>query len=488
MPLVAALKEYSQSKPAYFCVPGHRFGRGISEEWVPEKEKGVFNFDLTEATGLDDLHQPGGAIKEAQELTAQLFRTRKSFFLVNGTTCGNEAMILSCVQAGDKIIVPRNAHKSVLAGLILSGATPVYVTPEWIPEWGIWGGCAPEKIRKLLKEQPEIKAVLMVTPSYYGLVDKLDEISAVCREFDCRLLVDEAHGAHLYFSDELPAGALTSGADMCVQSFHKVTGSLTQSSVLHVAAQVVDTTFLQENLQMLQSSSPSYLLMASLDAARYELAKNGEAMSGRALSLAQQARTEINKIMGVHCLGKEIIGRCAVNDIDLTKLVITARDIGLSGFELKEMLMSEYGVETELADYHNVLAIITFANIESEIDKLIKAIDKIARNHRKETAKRLVAMKMPPVPMMQLTPREAHFSLRKRVTWQSAIGQVAGEAIIPYPPGIPIVYPGEIITPESWEYIEGFRKEGCHFHGVADEQLVTIAIIEQTNEANNTRI
>ena len=481
MPLVAALKEYSQKEPAYFCIPGHRFGRGVSKQWVSNGAHELLRFDLTEATGLDDLHQPSGVIKEAQELMAQLFHARKSFFLVNGTTCGNEAMIINSLKTGDKIIVPRNVHKSVLAGLILSGAVPIFITPEWIPKWGIWGALSPDKIRAMLSQQPDIKAVLTVTPSYYGIVDKLPQISRICQEFGCLLLVDEAHGAHFYFSEALPEGALASGADMCTQSFHKVTGSLTQSSVLHVASKQIDVDFLRNNLQMFQSSSPSYLLMASLDAARYELAQHGNEMSSEALSLAEEARVAIAKIEGIRCLGREVVGHYEVADVDMTKLVVSATDIGISGFELKAMLMREYGVELELADHNNVLLVLTFANTKDEVRRLVKALTKIAQSSDK--VKGTIdddKVMMPPLPVMKVTPRDAHFSKKKVIRWADAYGEVAAEAIIPYPPGIPIVYKGELINQEIWNYVNEFKLVGCHFHGVADETLETFAVIDST--------
>ena len=474
LPLVEALREYSTKAPAYFCVPGHRFGRGISPKLRGENDEDFLRFDLTEVSGLDDLHQPSGVIKEAQELVAQLFGARKSFFLVNGTTCGNEAMVLSTVKAGDKIIVPRNVHKSVLSGLVLSGATPIFVMPEWISKWNIWGGISSEQVRKLLNEQPDIKGILLVSPSYYGIIDNVAKISEVCHEFGRLCMVDEAHGAHLYFGDDLPQGALMCGADICVQSFHKVTGSLTQASVMHIMSDKVDEEIMQNNLQMLQSSSPSYLLMASLDTARYELAKNGRKMCDNALELAKHVRGKIDKMAGMRCLGKEIVGEAEIADIDLTKLVITAIDIGLSGFELKDILINDYNVEVELADHHNILAVMTFANSEEEVIQLVEALKDIAENKAKQEAKKeageLATIAMPPLPKMRLTPREAHFAKKRKIPWQEAIGKVAGEAIIPYPPGIPMVYSGEVISKEVWEYVERFRKAKCHFHGALDKE------------------
>jgi len=278
---------------------------------------------------------------------------------------------------------------------------------------------------------------------------------------------------------------------MCVQSFHKVTGALTQASVMHMATDKIDDKLLQSNLQMLQTSSPSYLLMASLDAARYELSEHGKRMSEDALAMADYARGEIGKITGINCLSKEVVGKYAVSDLDLTKLVITAADIGLSGFELKDILINDYNVEVELADHHNILAVLTFANTKAEVTQLVEALRDIAKkqqgeinrsatNRESKTNKgQLADATPPPLPTMKLTPREAHFSVKRKIAWQDAVGKVVGEAIIPYPPGIPVIYPGEVISKELWNYVEQFRKADCHFHGALDKEAGNeISIVE----------
>ncbi len=266
MPLVEALQQFREEAPAYFRIPGHRFERGL-DETLNEKSS-LAAYDLSEAEGLDDLHHAEGVIAEAQKLAAETWKAKKTFFLVNGTTCGNEAMVLSSVKEGEKIIVPRNVHKSVLMGLILSGATPVYVMPEYSTKWQMWGGVTPETIEKAFAETPDAKAVLLVSPTYYGLCSDLQAIAEICHCHNAALLVDEAHGSHLYFSEQLPLGALESGADACAQSIHKTAGSFTQSSFLSLGSGRLDEARVAANLQMVQSTSPSYLLMASLDAAR----------------------------------------------------------------------------------------------------------------------------------------------------------------------------------------------------------------------------
>ena len=253
MPLVEALQQFREEAPAYFRIPGHRFERGLDEAL---NGASLAAYDLSEAEGLDDLHHAEGVIAEAQRLAAETWKAKKTFFLVNGTTCGNEAMVLSSVKEGEKIIVPRNVHKSVLMGLILSGATPVYVMPEYSTKWQMWGGVTPETIEKAFAETPDAKAVLLVSPTYYGLCSDLQAIAEICHCHNAALLVDEAHGSHLYFSEQLPLGALESGADACAQSIHKTAGSFTQSSFLSLGSGRLDEARVAANLQMVQSTSP----------------------------------------------------------------------------------------------------------------------------------------------------------------------------------------------------------------------------------------
>lgn len=451
--------------------------RGISSRWTDRVGTGIFAYDLTEAAGLDDLHHPQGAIREAQELAAEVFGAERSFFLVNGTTCGNEAMVLSCAGEGEKLLVPRNVHKSVMMGMILSGARPVYVMPEYSERRGIWGSLRPEKIRRAFEQDPEIRGLLLVNPTYYGVCSDLRALAKICHSYGAMLLVDEAHGAHLYFSEKLPQGALRQGADMCAQSIHKVTGSLTQSSMLHLGSARADEGRVRANLQLVQSTSPSYLLMASLDAARYELAVHGTEMMDRAAELAERARSAIRRLPGISCLdaGEEPE---TFRELDATRLTFSAGELGISGFELQDILYERFGVSTELADYENVLAVITYANTQEDIDRLTGALAVLSgEGHTGRT--RIRPLPLPGIPPMALTPREAYFHAKRSVPWREAVGKIAGEMLCPYPPGIPLVYPGEILTQDVWEYMERYRREGHPFHGPADERLESFQIVDK---------
>ncbi|HIS27086.1 MAG TPA: aminotransferase class V-fold PLP-dependent enzyme [Candidatus Pullilachnospira intestinigallinarum] len=478
-PLLDAVAEYAAGEPAYFKIPAHRFERGISPRWRKWTGDGIFRFDLTEAEGLDDLHGAQGVIRQAQELAADLYGARKTYFLVNGTTCGNEAMILAACREGEKILVPRNAHKSVLMGLILSGAHPVYLMPPRQEESGLFGGITPRQVEEGFRQHPDCRSVFLVSPTYYGILSDIRGIARVCHEHDALLLVDEAHGAHLYFGGGLPRGAISEGADLCVQSTHKVAGSLTQSSMLHVGSDRVDPGRLESCLHMVQSTSPSYLLMVSLDAARYELARNGTGMMERACRMAQKARRAICRIPGMHCWGEEILGD-AVPALDPTRLVITARQLGISGYQLADLLYEEYQVGMELADDSRVVAVVTWANTGEEMNRLTAALEDISRRYRDSVRGALSdAQPHPTLPPYVLSPRKAFFAPKKSIPWREAVGKIAGESLIPYPPGIPLVYPGERISPEIWEYMERYRSAGLHFHGPADRNLSEFQIIPE---------
>ncbi len=479
-PLLDAITEFIETKPAYFRIPGHRLERGISSKWTDKVGKEIFAYDVTETPFTDDLHSPEGAILEAQELLRELYHADKSFFLVNGTTCGNEAMLLSAALEGQEVMIARNAHKSAMMGLIISGARPVYVMPEILEDWGLQGGISPETVRRTFEAHPQCKALFLVSPSYYGIASDLEKIAEICHEYDAMLLVDEAHGGHLYFHEELPKGALEQGADMCVQSMHKVTGALTQSSVLHIRSRLADKERVASNLHLVQSTSPNYLLMISLDCARYELAMHGREMMEQALTLAEYAREKIRAIPGFRCMGQEIAGQSAIAGVDRTRLVISASALGLTGFELDELLFEKYAVNMELADYENVLAIVTGANTKEEIERLIEACREIAGTVSDRKKAGSPQPELPKLPPQLLTPRQAYFSATEEISWQQAVGKISAEMIAPYPPGIPIIYPGEEITQEIWEYLEQFRKDNRHIHGSRDGKLETIRIIQNS--------
>ncbi|MCQ2552534.1 MAG: aminotransferase class I/II-fold pyridoxal phosphate-dependent enzyme [Clostridia bacterium] len=476
-PLFSAIREYDQRRPSYFRIPGHRYENGIDPLFREAVGDGIFGFDLTETPLTDDLHNASGAIKEAEELAAELWGADYTHFLVNGTTCGNETAVMTCCGGGRKMAIPRNAHKSALMGLILGGGNPVYIMPGLEPTWGLHGGITPAQAEEMFEKNPDCKGLMVVSPTYFGVTSDIKGLAEVCHRHDAMLIVDEAHGAHCYFSDRLPVGGLAAGADIVCQSIHKVTGSFGQSSMLHVKSNLVDRNHLEANLHLVQSTSPSYLLLTSLDMARHDMAQRGSKMIDEALSLAQDARERINKIPGIMCAGREIIGNAGINDLDETRLTITAAPIGITGFDLKKMLFDEYNIDMEQANYHDSLAIVTFANQKEDLDHLVDALSDIAKRFKdgKELPK---ALPLPPHPEYVISPREAYFGKNRRVDWKDCKGKISAEMIAPYPPGIPVIYNGERMSEEVWEYLTEYKARKAHLQGPSDPSLDTLLIID----------
>lgn len=487
VPLIEAIETFCGQDPAYFRIPAHRFARGISRRFCDVAGEAVYRCDLSEAEGLDDLHHAEGAIRDAQRLAAKLWGAEETFFLVNGTTCGNEAMVLGTAGPGEHVLVPRNAHKSILMGLIMSGAVPHYVAPQYSEAWGLWGSVSPDSVEQALRGAKDMgtegcRSVFLVSPTYYGVCSDLTAVSRICRRYGALLCVDEAHGSHLYFSDRLPQGALAQGADLCAQSIHKTAGSMTQSSMLQVGTGRADRARIAAALQMVQSTSPSYVLMASLDGARRELALHGREMMERAAALAGEARDAIGRIPGMRVLTEAEQGQPSIFQIDPTRLVFSARELGLGGYRLQELLYERAGVSTELADEQNVVCVITYANTQGEIGRLVRALEEIAGERRPGGTHRAQRQpepfSAPEPPQMILTPREAYFHKKTEVPWSCAAGKIAGEMLVPYPPGIPLVYPGEVLTRELWEQAEACRRRGQAIHGPASPTLEKFQVIE----------
>lgn len=483
IPILSAMQEFLAKDPAFFRIPGHRAARGIDPALVAAFGRDVFSFDLTEAEGLDDLHQPVGAILEAEKLYADLFGAKKSFLLVNGTTCGNEAMVLASAKEGESVLVPRNAHKSVLMGLILSGARPVYVMPSYLKEWKIAGSLTPEAVRAAIKGCREMpKSLLLVHPTYYGIGSDVRAIADICHESGIWLLADEAHGSHLYASDVPPLGAAASGADLVAMSIHKTSGSFTQSSVLHICSDRVSEPAVREALGMLQSTSPSYLLMASLDAARHTLWKHGAENLKRARGLAEELKRALRTTNGIRVLDVPHPGvRPEAYSQDTTRVVFTADALGIGGYRLQELLYERSGISLELSDAHNVVAVITGANTERDIERLARAVADVAADKEakgEEKGRSPEAPWIPVPPEVVMTPREAYFHGKRTVPLSESAGEIAGEMVVPYPPGIPLICPGERITAELIGRIRDLRACGVAFHGPSDDTLAGIRIID----------
>lgn len=480
-PIFSTLKDvYVKRDITPFHVPGHKRGVGADKEFHDFVGNGIFSMDVTIFKMVDGLHQPKSCIKEAQELLADAYGVKKSFFAVNGTSGAIQTMIMTVVKSGEKILVPRNVHKSVSAGIILSGAEPVYMNPEIDETLGIAHGVKPQTVETMLKQHSDIKAVLLINPTYYGVATDLKKIVDIVHSYDIPIIVDEAHGPHLYFHDDLPLSAVEVGADMCAQSTHKIIGALTQMSVLHVNSDRIDVNRVQQILSLLHTTSPSYPLMASLDCARRQIATEGRELLDVTIKLANHARTEINRIPGMYSFGIEMLGRDGVYAFDPTKLTVSAKEMGITGFELETLLVDDYNIQVELSDFYNILGLITIGDTQESIDKLLAALTDISKRFHGEGKKiDRELLRMPAIPELELIPREAFYSEKNRVLFEESEGKISGEMIMAYPPGIPIIVPGERITRETINYIHDLKDAKLHIQGMEDPELEFINVIEE---------
>lgn len=479
MPYVSAVEKYVSQKRVPFHMPGHKQGGGINPKLRELWGKEVFAYDLTEVDGLDYLNAPNGVIAEAEKLAADAFGSKATFFLINGSTVGNEAAILSLVKENEKILVSRNAHQSTSAGIILSGAIPIYAKPTLHPESGFYPVTSSQETTSLLKQHSDIKAVHITSPTHIGFTSNIKEVKKLTEANNIPLIVDEAHGSHFHFHPELPKSAIVYEADIVVQSTHKTLGAFTQSSMLHlVGEKYISSEELQNTLRLLQSSSPSTILVMGLDAARQQIATKGFKLLSKTLSLARKAREKINTIDQYHCYGKEVVGFNDIADIDETKLLVDVNKTGYSGYEMEKILGRKYGIEIEMSDSNHILCFITIGDSKKTIKSLTRALKAVARETKNLSRVNNKILPMPDIPELRLTPREAFFATKKPVPLKQSLGQISGEYIVPFPPDIPIIVPGEKINEEVLEYIDFLKKNDIMTVGPRDTKLEDIFVIK----------
>lgn len=486
-PLFEAIRHYCSLDKAPFHTPGHKQGRGIPAEMREFLGEMVFRADLTELPEVDNLHDPDGAILEAQRLAAEAYGASRSWFLVNGSTCGVEALVMAVCDPNDKILIPRNGHKSAIAGVILSGAVPAYIEPDYDPDLGIAHGVTPEGIQRALAEHPDAKGILIVSPTYHGVCCDLHTIAQLAHAHDLPLLVDEAHGPHFAFHGELPISALEAGADLVVQSTHKVISGMTQASLLHMQGSRIDPNRVRNILQLLQSTSPNYVLMMSLDAARRQMALEGQALLTQTLDLARQARQRLNQIPGIYCFGPERLGSTpGFFNLDETRITVTVSGLGLFGFEADDLVNDRFQVQPEMSTLHNVVFILSIGNTQRDVDRLVEAFQTLAQERPAQISdpilqgrmQRLSTIQLPPLPPQRLSPRDAFFAQIHRVPFAGAVGQICAEIISPYPPGIPILVPGEEVTREAVDYLLLVHEAGGFINGPEDVRLQTLKVVK----------
>ena len=472
-PILEALQRFKSDRIVPFDVPGHKRGRG-NPQLTAFLGRQCMEVDVNSMKPLDNLCHPISVIKEAEELAAKAFGAAHAFFMLNGTTSAVQSMVLSVCKQGEEIILPRNVHRSVINALVLCGAVPVYVNPQTDAHLGISLGMAVEDVRTAIEAHPHAKAVLINNPTYYGVCSNLAEITSMAHKEGMAVLVDEAHGTHFYFGENMPLSAMAAGADMASVSMHKSGGSLTQSSLLLIGPRM-NAGHVRQIINLTQTTSGFYLLMVSLDVSRKNLALSGKDIFARVLELAQYAREEINRIGDYYAYSKELCNGDSIYDFDSTKLSVHTVDIGLAGIEVYDILRDEYEIQVEFGDISNILAYISVGDRERDIERLVSALSEIRRRYKRGKGG---MMRMEYIrPIVAATPQEAFYAEKLALPLKECEGHICAECVMCYPPGIPILAPGERITVGILEYIRYMKEKGGSLTGPEDLDIEYLNVL-----------
>ena len=473
-PIYEALENLQSMRMVPFDVPGHKRGRGNPELTALLGER-CMNLDVNSMKCLDFLCHPVSVIKDAEELAAEAFGAAHAFLMVGGTTSAVQSMVLAVSKKGEKIILPRNVHRSVMGAMVLNGALPVYVDPECDDNLGISLGMGVEGVKKAILANPDAKAVLVNNPTYYGICSNLREIVKLAHEHNMLCIVDEAHGTHFYFGEDMPVSAMAAGADMAAVSMHKSGGSLTQSSILLTGPSMHEG-YVRQIINLTQTTSASYLLLSSLDISRRNLALRGKDAFARVMRLARYARDEVNEIGDYYAYGRELINGDSIFDFDETKLSINTLNVGLAGIEVYSLLRDEYDIQAEFGDLGNLLAYISIGDRPREIERLIGALAEIRRRFRRDKAGLMKQEYIDPV--VVVSPQEAFYADKIPLPIEETSGRICSEFVMCYPPGIPILAPGEKITPQILDYIRYAKDKGCSMTGPEDADITRLNVLK----------
>ncbi|MBO6116801.1 MAG: aminotransferase class I/II-fold pyridoxal phosphate-dependent enzyme [Ruminococcus sp.] len=472
-PIYEALRKFRRMRVVPFDVPGHKRGRGNMEltEFLGED---CMNVDVNSMKPLDNLCHPVSVIKDAEMLAAQAFGAANTFFMVGGTTSAVQSMIMYTCKEGDKIIMPRNVHRSAINALILTGAVPVYVNPDVNKQLGIALGMSVSQVEQAIRDNPDAKAIMVNNPTYYGICSDLRRITELAHAHGMLVLVDEAHGTHFYFGDNFPVTAMAAGADLASVSMHKSGGSLTQSSFL-LMGERINSDYMRQIINLTQTTSASYLLLSSLDISRKRLALSGKEIFAQTVEMAEYARAEINDIGGYYAYSSELINGDSIYDFDVSKLSVFTLPVGLAGIEVYDLLRDEYDIQIEFGDIGNILAYISVGDRKRDIERLISAMSEIKRRFGKSGADMLNHEYIAPV--VSEAPRKAFYADKVSIPIEESAGKVCTEFVMCYPPGIPILAPGELITGEIIEYIKYAKEKGCQMTGTEDINIEHLNVL-----------
>ncbi len=476
-PLYEALKAMRDERIVPFDVPGHKRGRGnpALTEFLGEQ---CLSVDVNSMKPLDNLCHPTSVIKEAEALAAEAFGAAHSFFMVGGTTSAVQAMILSTIRQGEKIILPRNVHQSVINALVLCGGIPVYINPETDQQLGITLGMSIVSVQNALQSHPDAKAVLVNNPTYYGVCSDLRRITEIAHAQGMRVLVDEAHGTHFYFGSGLPLSAMAAGADMASVSLHKSGGSLTQSSLL-LCGPSVNADRVRQIINLTQTTSGSYLLLSSLDISRRNLALNGVALFDKVKRFARYAREEINQLGDYYAFSRERVNGDSVFDFDETKLSVNTLSVGLAGIEVYDILRDRYDIQVEFGDLGNFLAYLSVGDKTKNIERLISALSDIRRLYKRDRKGLWESEYL--APDVALSPQAAFYATKESLPLSGCVGGISAEFVMAYPPGIPVLAPGERITPQIVDYIGYAKAKGCLLTGPEAMDITRLNVVTEEN-------
>ena len=473
-PIYEALQSFQKMRVVPFDVPGHKRGRGNPELTALLGEQCV-KLDVNSMKPLDNLCHPVSVIREAEELAAEAFGAAHAFLMVGGTTSAVQSMVLSVAKRGEKIILPRNVHRSVMGAMVLCGAIPVYIDPACDDRLGIPLGMSVSDVERAIRENPDAKAILVNNPTYYGICSDLRRIVQLAHAHGMLCLADEARGTHFYFGENLPVSAMAAGADMAAVSMHKSGGSLTQSSLL-LCGPAMSEGHVRQIINLTQTTSGSYLLLSSLDISRRNLALRGKEAFARVSELAEYARHEINAIGGYYAFSRELCNGDSIYDFDTTKLSVNTLRVGLAGIEVYDLLRDEYDIQIEFGDLGNILAYLSIGDRPREIERLVSALSEVRRRFGGSEAG---LMKQEYIePDVAVSPQDAFYAEHESLPLLETEGRVCSEFVMCYPPGIPILAPGERITREILDYIVYAKEKGCSMTGPEDADITRLNVLK----------
>ena len=482
-PYVDAVIRYRELGFVPFHTPGHKIGKGASERLIEAIGLRALQADAVPQAGIEDSRETTGHIREAERLAAEAYGGDDAWFLVNGSTSGVHALALFFGRPDEPLIVPRNSHKSLLAGIVFSGAVPFYVEPDIDPGWQIPLGMTAASVAKATTECPGATAVFTSSPNYYGVGADLEGMAAAAHAAGLPFVVDQAWGPHLRFCDALPADAMAAGADAAVNSTHKLIAGLTQASIVVARGERVNLKRLSGIIKMTQSTSRLALIFASIDASRQQMAVHGDELWRDAIELSHWGRRRIREIPGMRILGEEILELAGAHEFDPTRYTLTARDVGLSGYELETILRDDYRVAVEMAEPINVMFNITHGDSKESVGTLVDALADIAARFRgKEPSpllERAAALQFPRFTRQVVSPRTAFYAASDVVATKDAVGRVGAEILTPYPPGIPALGPGEEVSQEIVDYLLAAAEVGVRVQGAEDGSLQTLRVVAE---------